>query len=131
MESKIIVYLEADPDVSKAVSQALKESCFQMIRFTESKNLLENIADLKADLLLFSLISVTSDKWKLAAKMMQTAQTKALPVLVITSKSRRYDYIPGLVNLPISRPQDYIIYPFEPSELCLRIENLLNDANDL
>ena len=64
------------------------------------------------------------DGFEVLRRVREDQATRAIPVIMLTAKSREKDVVTGL-ELGAS---DYIVKPFSPAELVARIKKVLGDS---
>ncbi len=80
---------------------------------------LSTIAAMRPDLLVLDVMLPDADGMQLCAQIRST--TPELPVILLTARSEEIDRIAGLT----AGADDYVVKPFSPRELVLRIQSVL------
>ena len=118
-----ILIIDDDIRILKLLKKFLQQHNFLVstaISAKEAFNLLENFI---FDLIILDVMMPEVTGLEFAEKIKTTART--LPIIMLTALSEPEDRIKGLE----AGANDYITKPFEPRELLLRINNLINSYN--
>jgi two-component system response regulator VicR len=86
---------------------------------------LEAVKQVKPDLVLLDLMMPDMDGWEVFQRMRGDAETKDVPVIVVTAKAQSIDKVLGL---HIAKVDDYITKPFGPSELLSSVLRVLKEV---
>ena len=79
--------------------------------------------DDRPDLVVLDVMMPTMDGFEVLRRMKETAETKDIPVIMLSAKRLEDDVVNGL-NLGAA---DYLVKPFMPEELLLKIQRHLKD----
>ncbi|MDQ3958151.1 MAG: response regulator [Actinomycetota bacterium] len=89
---------------------------------TDSREALELVRSLRPDLLLLDLQMPHLDGFEVMSRLRETDETSYMPILVLTA-----DATPESKRQALSSgAQDFLVNPFDPAEVMLRIKNLLH-----
>ncbi len=77
----------------------------------------------KPDLVVLDVMMPTMDGFEVLRRMKEHAETREIPVIMLSAKRLEDDVVNGL-NLGAA---DYLVKPFMPEELLLKIQRLLRD----
>ncbi len=113
-----ILIVEDDESVARFLQQALEESGYQVERCGDGRTALEMAAGC-FDLILLDVMLPALDGLEVCRRLRQTRV--ASPVLLITARDSLEDKIAGLD----AGGDDYIVKPFQLSELLARVRALL------
>ena len=119
MIKKSILLVDDDQRLRELLKDYLNEKNFQVFTsedFNESKEILKFF---KFDLIILDRMMPTGDGINLIQNIKKASKT---PIIMLTAMSENNDKIDGLKT----GTDDYLSKPFEPEELFLRINNLLN-----
>lgn len=119
-----ILIVEDDESVARFLQQALEESGYQVERCGDGRTALEMAAGC-FDLILLDVMLPTLDGLEVCRRLRQTRV--ASPVLLITARDSLEDKIAGLD----AGGDDYIVKPFQLSELLARVRALLRRPEQL
>ncbi|MFT7433089.1 MAG: two-component system OmpR family response regulator [Alphaproteobacteria bacterium] len=123
---KKILYIEDDPSIAEVTTMT-----FEMIGGFEVKHLfsgqegLDEFDKYKPQLILIDMIMPDMDGLETIKKLRQFPTGQDVPVIFITAKAQMHeqqDYIEsGAVGV--------IIKPFDPVQLCVRVQQLWEESN--
>lgn len=117
----MIYMLEDDPSIRNFVIYALNNSGFEAIGFELPSELYRAAAEKLPELLLLDIMLPEEDGLTVLRKLRSAAETKKLPIILLTAKGAEFDKVTGLD----SGADDYISKPFGTMELISRIKALL------
>jgi two-component system phosphate regulon response regulator PhoB len=121
-----ILIVDDEEDIRDLISMnLLREKDYTVI---EAADGLEALASAKAqapDLIVLDLMLPGMDGLTVCKNLKESAQTKSIPVIMLTARGRLEERIGGLDI----GADDYLSKPFSPKELMLRIRNLLRRSN--
>lgn len=122
---RTIYHVDDDPDFLSEV-RILLESRYAVRSFLEPRRFHRALRTEHADLLLVDLDMPQMSGQTLLDRIRSSVRTSELPVIFLTGRADRSSRLRGL-----SRGlDDYILKPFDPEELLLRIENILRRFPD-
>lgn len=124
---KRIVYIEDDQEMIELVTLILSRRGYEVIGAQGGRNGLEVALAQTPDLILLDLMMPDIDGWEVFQQLKNHAQTRNIPVIVITAKAQPIDRVLGL---HIAKVDDYIAKPFHPQELVNSIETVLNNVSN-
>ncbi|WP_322808049.1 response regulator transcription factor [Thermanaerothrix sp.] len=124
---KRIVYIEDDQEMIELVTLILSRRGYEVIGAQGGRNGLEVALAQTPDLILLDLMMPDIDGWEVFQQLKSHAQTRNIPVIVITAKAQPIDRVLGL---HIAKVDDYIAKPFHPQELVNSIETVLNNVSN-
>lgn len=121
-----ILIVDDEEDIRDLISMnLLREKDYTVI---EAADGLEALASAKAqspDLIVLDLMLPGMDGLTVCKNLKENAQTKSIPIIMLTAKGRLEERIGGLEI----GADDYLSKPFSPKELMLRIRNLIRRSN--
>jgi signal transduction histidine kinase/CheY-like chemotaxis protein/ligand-binding sensor domain-containing protein/AraC-like DNA-binding protein len=88
---------------------------------------LEAALSMMPDLIITDIMMPVMDGMELLHKLRDDLRTNHIPVVILTAKTTREDMLTGLS----SGAQEYLTKPFYPTELLLRLQNLLSYQDTL
>lgn len=121
-KTNLITYIEDDPEMIDLVSLILSRRGFQVKGAHGGKEGLEMVSEEIPDLILLDLMMPDMDGWDVYQQLKANADTRDIPVIVITAKAQPIDRVLGL---HIAKVDDYISKPFRPQELLDSIEKVM------
>ncbi|GAB4125789.1 MAG: response regulator transcription factor [Roseiflexaceae bacterium] len=116
--------LVADDDLPsvKLTSYLLEEAGYQVIKAFDGSTIMQTIEQHNPDLV---LLDVTMPKTNGFEVCRQIRRTSDVPIIFLTGRSQLQDRVMGLQI----GGDDYLVKPFEPSELLARVEAVLRRRN--
>lgn len=117
----LIFIVEDDESIREIESIALKNSGYDVISFENANTFYKKIEETRPDLLILDIMLPDSDGNEIVRKLRSSAETKKLPIIMVTAKTSEIDLIRGLEN----GADDYIKKPFSVMELITRVKTLL------
>ncbi|MBT4496366.1 MAG: response regulator transcription factor [Gemmatimonadetes bacterium] len=116
-----ILVVEDEPDILGLVSYNLKQAGFQVEEAEDGEVALQLIEDRPVDLVVLDLMLPGIDGLEVCRLLKQNVEHKDLPILMLTARTEEVDRIVGLEL----GAEDYLVKPFSPRELILRIKAIL------
>ena len=113
-----VLVVEDEPDVRRAVSEYLREDGYAVDSANDGEDGRYKANAWDYDAILLDVMLPKIDGWTLLAEIRKTKKT---PVLMLTARDAVTDRIRGLDN----GADDYLVKPFELSELAARLRALI------
>lgn len=123
MSNKILV-VEDEPDILGVVGYNLTQAGFEVDTAEDGETGLKKATGDVPDLVILDLMLPGIDGFEVCRVLKQTEATKEVPVLMLTAKAEEVDRIVGLEL----GADDYVVKPFSPRELILRVKAILRRA---
>lgn len=127
----LVYVVEDDESIREIETIALKNSGHDVRSFDNAKDFFEKIEGVLPDILILDIMLPDSDGNTIVKKLRNRAETKRLPIIMVTAKTSELDMIRGLDN----GADDYIKKPFSVMELITRVKALLrrseNEKDDI
>ena len=120
MPSKVLI-VEDDPDIIDILSYNLKQADLKVTSVPDGSSALAEVKRRLPDLILLDLMLPKVDGLEVCRLLKSDTETKNVPIIMITSKGEEVDRIVGLEL----GADDYIIKPFSPREVVLRVRSVL------
>jgi DNA-binding response OmpR family regulator len=108
-EQKTIVCIEDDPHIIDLIRLILRRKGFNLIGVSRSCDGLETIRKHRPDLVLLDLMMPDPDGWQILQILETEHDLQAIPVIVVTVRSRRTEILQGRHALQVA---DYVTKPF-------------------
>jgi len=121
MPTERILVIEDDKHISKLVKYNLEKAgydCTVVVSGEEAFGLLDKE---QIDLIILDIMLPKMDGFEVCRSIKQEAKYKNIPIVMLTAKGEEVDRIVGLEL----GADDYIVKPFSPRELVLRIKAIL------
>ena len=119
-QSKILV-VEDDHDIAQLLAITMKKAGFEVAVSEDGYEALNLIRRHPPDLLILDLMIPGIDGFEVCKEMKREPKTAEVPVLILTARGEEIDRIIGLEL----GADDYVVKPFSPRELLLRVRAIL------
>ncbi len=116
-----ILVVDDEPDIVEIIQYNLEKSGFDVIVAADGPAALEKARDETPDLIVLDLMLPGLEGTDVCRILKQEERTRSIPILMLTAKSEEIDRIIGLEL----GADDYVVKPFSPREIALRIRNIL------
>ena len=117
-----IVYAEDTEHIARLVRFKLDREGFQVYHFPDGEKVVMAVEQLKPDLVILDIMMPIKDGLTILKEIKARPSVANIPVILLSSKSQEQTILSGLN----SGAADYIMKPFSPAELILRIKKTLN-----
>lgn len=121
MSKPRILTIEDEPDIVTVVEYNLSREGFDVITAADGEAGLRTAARERPDLVLLDLLLPGIDGLEICRQLKLDAATRAIPVIMVTSKGEESDVVLGLGM----GADDYVVKPFSPKELVARVRAVL------
>ncbi|MDR0271655.1 response regulator transcription factor [Paenibacillus sp.] len=115
----LILVVDDDPHIRELVSHLLKSEGFQTAEAANGHEALKVMETARADLVILDLMMPGMDGWELCKEL--AADYEDLPLLMLTAKGETVHKVKGFEL----GTDDYLVKPFDPPELIVRVKALL------
>ncbi|MCY3712776.1 MAG: response regulator [Gemmatimonadetes bacterium] len=122
-----ILVVDDEPDIVEIIQYNLEKSGFDVIVAGDGPAALEKVRDETPDLIVLDLMLPGLEGTDVCRILKQDERTRSIPILMLTAKSEEIDRIIGLEL----GADDYVVKPFSPREIALRIRNILRRRSAL
>ena len=120
--ARTALVVEDDPDIGKLLNWVLERERFEVTLLADGRSAAERIASgPAASLVLLDVMLPHVSGHDLLALLRENAAWKAVPVIMLSAKSQENDIVKALDK----GANDYMVKPFQPSELRARIRRLV------
>ncbi len=113
----MIYLVEDDNSIRELVAYTLNGAGYETIGFEEPKMFWSAIEDCVPELILLDIMLPDEDGLSILKKLKENANTKMIPVIMLTALGTEYDKVVGLD----SGADDYVAKPFGMMELLARV----------
>ncbi|MBN1870952.1 MAG: response regulator transcription factor [Candidatus Omnitrophica bacterium] len=120
MKERILI-VEDDKHISKLVKFNLEKSNYECTIASTGEKALEVLAGQPVDLVILDIMLPGIDGYEICKTIKAKDKLKNLPIIMLTAKGEEVDRIVGLEL----GADDYIVKPFSPRELVLRVKAIL------
>ncbi len=123
MSHKLLL-IDDSQDMQKLVGMFLERDGYEVIRASNGKEGLRQLARSQPDLILLDIMMPEVDGWETCRRIREVSP---IPIIMLTAKSQERDIVRGLEM----GADDYVTKPFDPSELRARIQSLLRRTHEM
>ncbi len=116
-----ILVVEDEVDIQEIVSYNLEKAGFTVAAVDSGEAALELIRNELPDLVVLDVMLPGMDGLEVCRMLKQDAETRDLPILMLTARAEEVDRVVGLEL----GADDYVVKPFSVRELTLRIQAIL------
>jgi two-component system OmpR family response regulator len=113
-----ILVVDDDPHIRELVGVFLREEGFTVLEAADGREALALLETTRADLVILDIMMPNMDGWQLCRELRELYDT---PLLMLTAKGETSQKIKGFQL----GTDDYLVKPFEPLELVVRVKALL------
>ncbi len=117
MEKKRIYAADDEANIREILAVFLKEAGYETTVFETGDELLRAFAALPADMVILDIMMPGTDGITICKKLREIS---SVPIIILTAKETEADFMIGIA----SGGDDYLIKPFSPSVLVMRIKAL-------
>lgn len=118
--NKILV-VEDEPDILEMVRYNLAQAGLDVATAEDAESALQHIREVLPDLIVLDLMLPGIDGLDMCRELKRDARTRPVPILMLTARKEEVDRIVGLEL----GADDYVVKPFSPRELVLRVRAIL------
>ncbi|WP_044481542.1 response regulator transcription factor [Paenibacillus antibioticophila] len=115
----IILIVDDDPNIRELIGLYLAKEGFELLQAEHGEDALQKMKQYKADLVMLDIMMPMMDGWELCSELRRLYPDT--PLLMVTAKSETGQKVKGF-NLGTD---DYLVKPFDPPELVVRVKALL------
>lgn len=121
MAKERILVIEDDKHISKLVKYNLEKSGYDVTLVEDGEEALDILGKQSVDLIILDIMLPKMDGFEVCRSIKQNPKLKNTPIIMLTAKGEEVDRIVGLEL----GADDYMVKPFSPRELVLRIKAIL------
>lgn len=114
-----LMVVDDDPHIRELVRVFLEREGFEVMEAADGEEALSSFATAPADLVILDIMMPNMDGWELCRELRQFYPD--IPLLMLTAKGETSQKIKGFEL----GTDDYLVKPFEPAELVVRVKALL------
>jgi DNA-binding response OmpR family regulator len=120
MPKQKILVVEDDKNISKLVKYNLEKEGFLCVACFSGEDALKTLEKERFSLVILDIMLPGIDGLEVARRIKQTADISDLPIIMLTARGEEVDRVVGLEL----GADDYMVKPFSPRELVLRIKSI-------
>jgi DNA-binding response OmpR family regulator len=124
MERVLIV--DDDPDIQRLVSYNLSQAGFQVSTASSGRTALETIQKQPPDLIILDVMMPDIDGMEVCRTLRQRENSRRIPIIMLTARGEEVDRVVGFEL----GADDYVMKPFSPRELVLRVRSIFRRVRD-
>jgi two-component system phosphate regulon response regulator PhoB len=124
MERVLIV--DDDPDILRLVSYNLTQAGFEVADATTGREALASVQKHPPGLIILDVMLPDVDGLEVCRTLRSQETTKRIPILMLTARGEEIDRVVGFEL----GADDYVMKPFSPRELVLRVKSILRRMHD-
>lgn len=120
MREKILI-IEDDEDILNLLSYQLQHHQFVVKQAQTAQEGIETAWEEQPDLIILDIMLPDMDGFEICKRLKRHDETNHIPIIMLTAKSEEIDRVLGFEL----GADDYVVKPFSPRELILRIKAIL------
>ncbi|MFP4034533.1 MAG: response regulator [Desulfovermiculus sp.] len=120
-ERSSVLIIEDDPDILNLLSFTIQNQGYRAVQSRQGEEGLKMARTQQPDIILLDLMLPGMDGVAVCKDLKSRIETANIPVIMLTAKGEENDRILGLET----GADDYVVKPFSPRELMLRLEAVL------
>ena len=124
MERVLIV--DDDPDIRRLVSYNLSQSGFEVVTADTGRQAIAAVQKHPPDLIILDLMLPDIDGMEVCRTLRQRDGSRRIPIVMLTARGEEIDRVIGFEL----GADDYVMKPFSPRELVLRVKSILRRTRD-
>jgi DNA-binding response OmpR family regulator len=118
---RVVLIAEDDRDIRELVTAKLEAAGYQVLAVVDGLQALREIREQRPDVALLDVMMPGISGLDIIATLRRDPSTASVPVILMSAKSQEFDVQSGLAQGAI----DYVVKPFSPRELVLRVDAVL------
>ncbi len=119
-----VLVVDDDPDVRSLVELKLRLEGLEVVTAASGEEALAQLSVQTVDLVVLDLMMPGIDGIEVCRRIRDTAEIAHLPVIMLTARAQEKDVERGLTV----GATDYVVKPFSPRELMVRVRGALRRA---
>ena len=119
--SQTILVIDDEKDIVELIRYSLVQAGYRVVSALDGQQALDLARRERPDLVVLDLMLPTLPGTEVARILRQDEKTRAIPIIMLTARGSEIDRIVGFEL----GADDYVVKPFSPRELVLRIQAIL------
>jgi DNA-binding response OmpR family regulator len=124
MERVLIV--DDDPDIQRLVTYNLSQAGFQVQSASTGQTALDSVQKQAPDLIILDVMMPDVDGMEVCRTLRQRENSRRIPIIMLTARGEEIDRV---VAFELGA-DDYVMKPFSPRELVLRVKSIFRRVKD-
>jgi DNA-binding response OmpR family regulator len=124
MPKTLVLIVEDDPDIMQLLTYNLQSANFEVVTSSDGNNALTMARQYLPHLVILDLMIPGINGFEVCKELKRGADTQKIPIIILTARGDEVDRVVGLEL----GADDYVVKPFSPRELILRIGAVLRRA---
>jgi two-component system phosphate regulon response regulator PhoB len=121
MSKTTVLVVEDDDDILRLLTYNIKTAGFNVVACQDGYTALSMIKSHSPDLIVLDLMLPGLDGFEVCKELKRSPETRSIPLIMLTARGEEVDRVVGLEL----GADDYVVKPFSPRELMLRIRAIL------
>jgi len=121
MSKRKILIVEDDKNISNLVKYNLEKAGFDCLAAISGEDVLKMLKRQSVDLIVLDIMLPHMDGFEVCKHLKQHSELAQIPIIMLTAKGEEVDRIVGFEL----GADDYVVKPFSPRELVLRVKAIL------
>lgn len=121
MSKTMVLIVEDDPDILQLLAYNVEAAGFDVATAVDGHGALKRVQEQPPHLIILDLMIPGIDGLEVCRELKRRPETMGIPIIMVTAKGAEIDRIVGLEL----GADDYVVKPFSPRELVLRIRAVL------
>ncbi len=121
MPKTTVLIVEDDPDILQLLAYNVEAAGFDVTTAVDGHGALKRVQERAPHLIILDLMLPGIDGLEVCRELKRRPETMGIPIIMVTAKGAEIDRIVGLEL----GADDYVVKPFSPRELILRIRAVL------
>lgn len=117
----LVLIVEDEPDIMELVEVTLEIDQYRILKAVDGEAGLNLATQARPDLILLDIMLPKIDGYEICRRIKSDAKTSMIPVIMLSAFGQKHEIEEGYKV----KADDYIVKPFEPSKLRLRIKKIL------
>jgi diguanylate cyclase (GGDEF)-like protein len=122
-----ILVVDDEPDIAQFVAVNLRSEGYVVLVAFDGEEALDRAEEVRPDLVLLDVMMPKVDGFEVAQRIRRNPRTASTSIVMLTAAALSSEKVLGFS----SGADDYIVKPFDPIELLVRVKTTLRRARDL
>ena len=122
--SETVLVVDDEPDVLDLLAYNLQKAGYNTVRASDGATALQKARDLLPSLVVLDLMLPQIEGTEVCKQLRADPRTAPIPIIMLTAKADELDRVIGFEL----GADDYVVKPFSPRELVLRVKTILRRA---